>query len=126
MTPITAFIDLLRLPSIEKQFLHTPIEATVDVITLDNNLYTDFTAQNASSWTFHYDSLTKIEYNAIRAKYDAQFTNYSYPLLTIPFYSVTNQPVRMSINEKDIWDNCGDIQNVVLTFRETDQIPEVS
>lgn len=115
----------LQLPPIEQQFLNTPIENAVDVQTLDGNIYTDFTNQKGQ-WEFNYDSLTEDEYNAIRAYYDAQFTLYSYPALSIPHYSLANKTVRMYINEKDIWNHCGAIQNVKLTFRETDQLPEVS
>lgn len=116
----------LQLPPIEKQFLNTPLENAVDVTTLDGNIYTDFTGGRKASWEFNYDSLTEDEYNAIRAYYDAQFTLYAYPELSIPFYSLANRSVRMYINEKDIWNNCGAVQNVKLTFRETDQLPEVS
>lgn len=116
----------ITLPPIEQEFLHTPIEAAVDVTTLDNSMYTDFTGQNAHSWTYNYATLTKAQYDAIRAYYDAQFTDYEYPLLSTPFYSLSDQPVRMYINEKNIWDNCGDIQNVQITFRETSQLVEVS
>jgi hypothetical protein len=129
MSAITATLTndngSLQLPAIEKQFLHAPLENAVDIQTLDGNIYTDFTSQKAS-WEFNYDSLTEDEYDAIRAFYDAQFTLLAYPLLSIPFYSLTNRSVRMYINEKDIWNNCGAVQNVKLTFRETDQLPEVS
>lgn len=115
----------LQLPPIEKQFLNTPVENAVDVQTLDGNIYTDFTNQKGI-WEFNYDSMTEDEYNAIRAFYDAQFTLYAYPELSISHYSLANKSVRMYINEKDIWNNCGAVQNVKLTFRETDPLPEVS
>lgn len=115
----------LQLPPIEKQFLNTPVENATDVQTLDGNIYTDFTNQKGQ-WEFNYDSLTEDEYNAIRAFYDAQFTLYAYPELSIPHYSLADKSVRMYINEKDIWNHCGAVQNVKLTFRETDQLPEVS
>lgn len=129
MSAITASLTntngTLQLPPIEQQFLNAPIENAVDVQTLDGNIYTDFTSQKAQ-WQFNYDSLTQEQYDAIRAFYDAQFTLYSYPELSIPFYALSDKAVRMSINEKDIWDNCGSVQNVQVTFRETDQLPEVS
>lgn len=118
-------VTSLVLPPIEQQFLHTPIENATDVQTLDGNIYTDFTNQK-SEWQFNYDSLTEDEYNAIRAIYDSQFTLFEYPFLSVAHYSLSNQPVRMYINEKDIWNNCGAIQNVQLRFRVTDQLPEVS
>lgn len=115
----------IDMPLIESQFLHTPIENAADVQTLDGNIYTDFTGQKAS-WEFNYDSLTEDEYNAIRAKYDAQFTLFAYPELSVPYYSLANRSVRMYINDKDIWNNCGAVQNVKVVFRETDPLPEVS
>lgn len=122
---LTDSTGTISLPPIEKKFLHTPLENAVDVTTLDGNMYTDFASQKAS-WEFNYDSLTEDEYNDIRAYYDRQFTDLAYPELSIAHYSLANRPVRMYINEKDIWNNCGAIQNVKLSFRETDQLPEVS
>lgn len=122
---ITATLSGETMPPIELDFIHTPTENAVDVVTLDGSMYTDFVSQQYS-WTFNYESLTQAEYDAMRAIYDSQFTSYEYPLLSIPYYSLTDQPVRMYINEKNIWNNCGAVQNVQFTFRETDQLPEVS
>lgn len=122
---ITATLNGETMPPIEVDFIHTPTENAVDVVTLDGSMYTDFVSQQYS-WTFNYESLTQDEYDALRAIYDSQFTSYEYPLLSIPYYSLADQPVRMYINEKNIWNNCGAVQNVQFTFRETDQLPEVS
>ncbi len=122
---ITATLNDTQMPPIELEFLHTPIENAVDVQTLDGSLYTDFVSQQYS-WAFNYESLTQAEYDNLRAIYDLQFSIYEYPTLSIPYYSLTDQPVRMFINEKNIWNNCGAVQNVQFTFRETDQLPEVS
>lgn len=122
---IQATVNGINLPPIEQQFLSTPIENATDVVTLSGETFTDFTSQGRA-WTFNYDSLTKEQYDAIRSLYDAQFTDYQYPELSIPFYSVVSQPCRMTINTMDIWNHCGDVQNVKFTFRETDQLPEVS
>lgn len=126
MAAITATINGVDLPAIEKDFLYTPIEAVVDVVTLDNSMYSDFTESNAYSWTFNFATMDKADFDAIKAVYDSQFSTGQYPELSIPFYTVTDTPVRMFINEQNIWDNCGDIQNVQLIFRETAQLPEVS
>jgi len=117
MAAITSTLNGVAMPAIEQQFLHTPIENAADVITLSGEIYTDFVSQN-NSWTFNYDSLTQAQYDALKDTYDSQFTMYEYPLLSIPFYSLDSVPVRMYINEKDIWDNCGSVQNVRITFRE--------
>lgn len=122
---ITSTLNGDAMPPIEQDFISTPIENAVDVVTLDGSMYTDFTSQDRQ-WTFNYEVLTQAQYDELRAKYDAQFTDYQYPLLSIPFYSVEDQPARMYINEKNIWNNCGDVQNVQITFRETSQLPEGS
>lgn len=122
---ITAALSGDAMPPIELDFIDTPIENAVDVETLSGSMYTDFTSIQRA-WTFNYDSLTETEYNDLRAKYDAQFTAYQYPTLSIPYYSVADKPVRMYINEKSIWKHCGDVKGVQIRFRETPQLPEVS
>lgn len=122
---ITAQLNELVLPMLEQPFIQTPIEKATDVEVLNGDVYTDFTAQN-KKWEMGWASLTEDEYEAIRAIYDAQFTSLQYPTLTIPYYSVDHVPVRMYINDKDIWNNCGSIQGVQITLRETGQLPETS
>lgn len=113
------------LPPIEHDFINTPTENAADVVTISGDMYTDFTSQE-STWEFNYSSLTEAQYAAIREIYDSQFTEYTYPTLSIPFFSLEDKPVRMYINEKNIWNNCGDVQNVQISFRETSQLPESS
>lgn len=113
------------LPPIEQDFINIPTENAADVVTLSGEMYTDFTSQE-SAWEFNYASLTEEQYENIRAIYDSQFTEYAYPTLSIPFFSLEDKPVRMYINSKNIWNNCGDVQNVQIQFRETAQLPESS
>lgn len=121
---ITATLNGDPLPTIEQKFINTNLENAVDVVTLDNTIYTDFVDNNYDEWVFNYVTLTEEQYDLIREKYDLQFTDYEYPLLSIPFYGVVDVPVRMYINEKDIWNNCGAVQGVQLRFRETAQLTD--
>lgn len=123
---ISATLNALALPRIERELVQTHIDQITDIVTLDNSMYSDFSGDRYNSWTFYYASLTEDEYNAIKTIYDDQFTLFQYPTLTIDYYSVSEIPVRMSINPKSIIDNCGTVQNVQLSFRETAQLPEVS
>lgn len=107
----------VTLPILEQDFVNKPIENAVDIETLNGRLYTDFVNQKGE-WSLSFDSLTEDEYNDIRAIYDSQFTEYDYPTLSIAYYSVEDVSVRMYINDKNIWNNCGAIQNVELRFRE--------
>lgn len=123
---ITILVNGVAYPPIELDFINRNLEAATDVVTLDNSMYTDFVNNTHDTWSLQWDSMSEAQYNAIKADYDAQFTTYSYPTISIPYYSVTDVPARMTINEKDIWNHCGDVKNVQITFRETSQLPEVS
>lgn len=126
MAAIVATLNGVDMPPIELDFIKTPIDKTADIETLDNSMYTDFTGNRHNSWTFNYSSLTQAQYDALKDAYDDQFVSYQYPLLSIPYYSVEDVPCRMFINEQSIWNNCGDVRGVQITFRETSQLPEVS
>ena len=118
---ITATLNGQAMPTIQRDFINTPTENAADITTLSGEIYTDFVSVE-QSWTFNYESLTQAQYDALRAIYDSQFTSYQYPTLSIPFYSVDEVPVRMYINEKNIWNNCGSVQGVQFIFRVTEQL----
>jgi hypothetical protein len=62
------------------------------------------------------------EYNELKGYYDRQFTLFKYPQLSIDYLNVNNIPVRMTLNTQEIIDNCGTIQNIEVSFRETKQL----
>lgn len=123
---ITAYVNGVEYPRLEHDFVNANLENAVDVVTLDNSMYTDFVDNTHNQWSLQWAYLTEDQYNAIRADYDAQFTDYQYPTLSIPYYSVVDVPCRMYINEKNIWNYCGEIKGVEVIFRETSQLPEGS
>ncbi len=130
MPAITAILTnssgSLTLPPLEQDFINQNLENAVDVVTLDNAIYTDFIDSDFAQWSLQWESMTQAEYDAIRAFYDAQFTEFAYPTLDITFYDIEDVPVRMTINEKNIWNYCGDVMGVQITLRETNTLPEVS
>lgn len=110
----------LQLPPIEVALQEQTLENATDVVTLDFNVYTDF-INTKRQWTLSNDHLDEDTYNALRAYYDRQFTDYAYPVLAIDHYDVST-PVRMYLNTKEVWNDCGSIQNIQMTLRETDQL----
>jgi hypothetical protein len=99
----------------------TPLEIATDVQVLSGNLYTDFVAQKRI-WSHTWAYLSEDEYNVIKGYYDRQFTLYEYPQLTIDDEGVDLVTVRMSITPKNIIDDCGNVQDVTVSFRETGQL----
>lgn len=126
MPPIVVSVNGHDYPPLERNFINKNLENAADVTTLDNSMYTDFVSNNFDEWRMRWDSVTEAEYAVIRADYDAQFTDFEYPILSIPYYSVSNVPARMYINEKNIYNNCGSIEGLEVIFRETSQLVEVS
>jgi hypothetical protein len=120
---ITATLNGVAMPMIQRDFINTNLENAADVVTLDNSMYTDFVDNTHGLWEFNYAVLSQAEYDALRAAYDEQFLTGQYPLLSIPYYSVLDRPVRMYMNEKNIWNNCGSVQGLQIEFRETAQLP---
>lgn len=117
---LTDSVGSLELPLIEVPLTEDTLDSSVDVITLDNNMYTDFT-ERKKQYSFPYSHLSEDDYNDVRAFYDRQFTNLELPTLSIPYYGVSNMVVRMYLNPKKIVDHCGTVEDVQLIFRETVQ-----
>lgn len=109
------------LPRLAPPFTETPLEGSQDVVTLDMNMSTYFT-YNKREWSHTWPYVTEDEYNVIKGFYDRQFTDFSYPLLTVGEVGINDVPVRMTILPKNIIDNCLTVQNVTVTFRETRQL----
>lgn len=111
----------LILPTLSPPLTTSPIEGAVDVTTLDNNVSTYFT-QNKRLWTQPWSYLSEDDFNAIKSYYDRQWIDFEYPLLTIAHFGISNVPVRMTISPQNTVDNCGRVEGVEVTFRETIQI----
>lgn len=101
----------------------TTLEGAVDVVTLDNNMSTYFTA-NKRQWSHTWAYMTEDEYNFLKGYYDRQWTLYKYPRLTISELGVSNIPARMTLSPQNIIDHCATVNNVGVTFRESIQMPD--
>lgn len=82
-------------------FIENLLEGSSDIVTLGGVQYTDFLYQRRG-WTISYEVLNEADYDAIRAVYDLQFSDYEYPNFTCVYYDVVNSPVRMYLNNKII------------------------
>lgn len=113
------------LPILSPPLSEAIVEGATDVVTLDMNMSTYFT-YNKSLWSHTWPYLTEAQYNVVKGFYDRQFTLFVYPLLTITgagSANVTEVPVRMTIDPRRIIDNCGTVENVTVSFRESRQMP---
>lgn len=109
------------LPALEVPFTETPIESAVDVTTLDFNVYTDFTARKRQ-WSTQWAYLTTAQFELIMGFFNRQYTDFRYPTVTIAALGVENVPVRMTVNQRDIIDDCGTVAAFAISLRETAQL----
>lgn len=115
---ITDSTSSMNLPIIEVPLTVAREDFATDVITLSNDMYTDFVSQKRS-WAFPYDHIIEADYELLEGFYNRQFTLYEYPTISIPYYGVSNVPVRMFLNNREVFNDCGDVQNIQVSFRET-------
>lgn len=101
------------------------IEGATDVVTLDMNVYTDFFATKRV-WSDVLPYMTEADFDRLKGFYDRQFTLWQYPTLTIPDLNVTDVVVRMNLTPRRVIDNCGTVENVEVSFRETVQMTQAA
>ena len=108
------------LTEVEVPLQITTIEGSIDNQTLDFNVYTDFiTTKRLISHTWAH--LSSAEYSVLKGYYDRQLTSFNYPNVTITDLGITSLICRMTLNAQNIIDNCGTVEGVTITLRETKQ-----
>lgn len=107
--------DLLQVPFTQGEDL-----GKTDIKTINGNVYTDYIYQKRT-WEHTWSYMTSAEYEELKGFFDRQFTNKKYPLVTIPALNVSNVPAVMTISNRQIINNCGMVNNVKITLRETSQ-----
>lgn len=91
-----------------------PIES--ENVTLDGTLYTDF-INNRRSWLVGWEKLKAIDYEVIRALYNAQYTTETVPIVQLVEYGIT-APMKMNISDRNIRLNGEIISGVTITLKE--------
>ena len=119
---ITDSTGSATLPPLEIPLTLATIEGATDVTTLDFNVYTEFIVQKLlASHTWSY--LTEAQFNIIKGYYDRQFTLFEYPSITITELGITDMTARMTLNPQTVIDQCGTVEAVTVSFRESKQNP---
>lgn len=118
-TSNTATFNVIAVPLVS-----SPVIAESDIITIDNNLSTYYTGTKRS-FEVNFGYMDKDAYAILLGFRDRQYTNMKYP--TITFSGADNLPsvpitAKMVLSEQRIIDNCGNVEDVKATFRESRQM----
>ena len=110
-----------ELPPLEVPLTVSKAEIMTTVEPLSGNVYDDYIAtKRIFSHTWAY--LTMAEYNLLDEIYERMKTEYIYPLLTVDGEGVSGLTVKYELGQKNIIDDCGLVNAVSVTFRETRQL----
>lgn len=102
----------------------TPIINETDVQSIDGNISTYY-GSTKRQYQFKIAWLDAVTYAKILQFRDRQYANMKYPQITILGASninVTDMTAKLTVSEQEVVDNCGTVENVVLTFRESKQM----
>lgn len=102
-----------------------PVIAETDVMAIDANLSTYVTGAKRQ-YSFDLGYLDAEAYAVLLGFRQRQYTNHKYPQITVEGaenINVTNMTGKMTLSEQRVIDNCGNVEDVTVTFRESKQMP---
>lgn len=110
-----------ELPPLEVPLTRVKIEKQTVVEALSGNVYRDFIATKlnyAHTWRY----LTKAQYDLLDEIYERMKAEFTYPRLTVTGEGVNLLVVDYELSPQNIIDDCGNVQDVTVSFRETRQL----
>lgn len=96
-----------------------------DVQTIDGNISTYY-GSTKRQYQFKLGWMDAESYAALRGFRDRQYANLKYPSITITGnenISVNMMTAKIAINDQEVADHCGAVEGVVITLRESKQMP---
>ena len=118
-TSVTQTYGLLMAPVVS-----SPIITETDVQTRDGNISTYYNSTK-QSFTVQLGDMTQDEYSVLKGFIQRQYQNLKYPAITITGainLNVSNMVAKMTLNDQSVVTNCGTVEGVQLTFRESKQL----
>lgn len=109
-----------ELPPLNVPLTREKYEKATVVETLSGNVYTDYIATKRI-YTHTWAYMSKDEFDMIDAIYERQKTLFQYPTVDVEGEGISNMTAQFLLDKKNIIDNCGTVQNVSITLRETRQ-----
>lgn len=121
---ITDTQDTATFTVISSPLISQPIIAETDVTTVDNNISTYYTGSK-KRYTINLGYMDKETYAVLAGFRDRQYANLKYPTITITGdenINVNNMTAKMTLSEQRVVNNCGEVSEVEVSFRESKQL----
>ena len=111
------FYELLEVP-----LQQATIDGKTNIETLNGDVFTYVTYNGKRNITHTWAYMSEEDYLKLVAVERRQYTTFLRPLVTIPRLGIENMPVLMEITTpQKIVDNCGTVQGITISLRETTQ-----
>lgn len=110
-----------ELPPLDVPLTRVKIEKQTVVEALSGNVYRDFIATKRN-YTHTWKYLTLEEYDLLDEIYERMKSEFTYPELTVQGDDFSGIVVDYQLSPKNIIDNCGNVQDVTVSFRESEQL----
>ena len=118
-TSVTQTYNVLYSPLVS-----SPVITETDVQTVDGNISTYYNSTK-QLFTVQLGNMTQAEYSVLKGFITRQYQNLKYPAITITGainLNVNNMIAKMTLNDQQVVNNCGLVEGVQLTFRESKQL----
>lgn len=123
---LTDDVETVTLQPLNVPLTEETVNNDVEVVTLDNNISVYIVPDSDKRiWTHTWAYLDEADYNVLKGFRDRQRTLFKFPRVTISELGVTDVPVYMKLEPKNIIDHCGTVQNVSIWLRESVQMPNM-
>ena len=92
-----------------------------EVLVASGDIYTDYTYKKFE-FEYEWGFLSAEEYAVLEGFFNRQYELHKYPRITILELGVENMVVKMELGDQVIVNNCGMVENVKVSFRESTQL----
>lgn len=91
------------------------------VLTASGDVYTDYVYKKFE-FEYEWGFLTADEYAVLEGFFNRQYSLNKYPRISIPELGVDNMVAKMELSDQSIINNCGIVEKVKVSFRESTQL----
>lgn len=92
-----------------------------EVLTASGDVYTDYVYKKFE-FEYEWGFFTAEEYAVLEGFFNRQYELNKYPRISIPELRVENMVAKMELSNQSIINNCGMVEKVKVSFRESSQL----
>lgn len=110
---------------IKNPLVSQPVITETDVTTLDGNISTYYSSTK-QAFQIGLGNMSQEQYSRLLGFRNRQYSNYKYPTITITGASTINAEnmvAKISIVDQRIVNKCGLVEDVIVNFQESKQMP---